>query len=69
VVRKVHNIAIVASGFAGYATGLDKRRSRFPVYVMGLLAGAVILLILDLDRPGAGFIEVSQQPMIEAGAA
>jgi Na+/glutamate symporter len=62
-------IAIVASGFAGYATGLDKRRSRLPVYVMGLLAGAVILLILDLDRPGAGFIEVSQQPMIDTASS
>jgi hypothetical protein len=62
-------VAIVASGFAGYATGLDKRRSRFPVYVMGLLAVAVILLILDLDRPGAGFIEVSQQPMIDTASS
>ena len=62
-------VAIVASGFAGYATGLDKRRSRFPVYVMGLLAGAVILLILDLDRPGADFIEVSQQPMIDTASS
>jgi hypothetical protein len=25
----------------------------------------VILLILDLDRPSTGFIEVSQQPMID----
>jgi hypothetical protein len=62
-------VAIVASGFAGYATGLDKRRSRFPVYLMGLLAGAVILLILDLDRPGAGFIEVSQQPIIDTASS
>jgi len=35
---------------------------------MGSLAGAVILLILDLDRPGAGFIEVSQQPMIDTAS-
>ena len=62
-------IAIIACGFTGYATGLDKRRFRFPVYVMGLLAGAVILLILDLDRPGAGFIEVSQQPMIDTASS
>ena len=62
-------VAIIASGFAGYAIGLDKRRSRFPVYVMGLLAGAVIILILDLDRPGAGFIEVSQQPMIDTASS
>jgi hypothetical protein len=36
---------------------------------MIVLIGAVILLILDLDRPGAGFIRTSQQPMIETAAA
>jgi hypothetical protein len=69
VLLALFGIAIVASGFAGYASGLDARRSRVPVYVMGLLAFAVITLILDLDRPGAGFIEVSQQPMIDAAAS
>jgi hypothetical protein len=59
-------IAVVASGFAGYATGVKVRRSRIPVYVMGLLVTSVIIVILDLDRPGAGFIEASQQPMIDA---
>jgi len=62
-------IAIVAGGFAGYATALEVRHSRLPVYVMGVLVAAVILLILDLDRPGAGFIEVSQQPMIDTAAS
>lgn len=61
-------IGITASGFAGFATGIKARRSRVPVYVMGLLVAAVIILILDLDRPGAGAIEVSQQPMIDAAA-
>jgi hypothetical protein len=27
------------------------------------------MLILDLDRPDAGFIELSQQPMIDAEAS
>jgi hypothetical protein len=62
-------IAVVASGFAGYATGVKVRRSRIPVYVMGLLVTSVIIVILDLDRPGAGFIEASQQPMIDAAAS
>ena len=62
-------VAIIAIGFAGYASGLKARqRSRVPVYIMGFLICAVILLILDLDRPGAGLIEVSQQPMIDTAA-
>jgi hypothetical protein len=69
VLLALFGIAIAASAFAGYASGLDARRSRPPVYVMGLLIFAVIMLILDLDRPGAGFIEVSQQPMIDTAAS
>jgi hypothetical protein len=36
---------------------------------MGLLIFAVIMLIVDLDRLGAGFIEVSQQPLIDSAAS
>jgi hypothetical protein len=62
-------VAIIAGAFAGYASGLDERRSRIPVYVMGPLVAGVILLIMDLDRPGSGFIDISQQPMIDTAAS
>jgi len=68
VVLALFAIAITASAFSGYASGLETKRSRLPVYVMGFVVCAVILLIVDLDRPGAGFIEVSQQPMIDTAA-
>jgi hypothetical protein len=61
--------AISAFLFAGYANGLQKRRVRLPVYVMGGLVSAVILLIQDLDRPNTGFIKISQQPMIDTAAS
>lgn len=59
-------IAAVASAFAAYASGDNRRGRRLPVYVMAILVAAVILVLLDLDRPDAGFIKVSQQPMIDA---
>jgi hypothetical protein len=62
-------VATIAGAFAGYASGLDERRTRMPVYLMGLLIAGVILLIMDLDRPGTGFIDVSQQPMIDTAAS
>jgi hypothetical protein len=65
VILALFGVAAAAGAFAGYASMLETRRVVVPVYVMGLLVTAVILLILDLDRPGAGFIEVSQQPMID----
>jgi len=66
VMLALFGVAAVAGGFAGYASMLETRRAVAAVYVMGLLVTAVIMLILDLDRPTAGFIDVSQQPMIDA---
>jgi len=62
-------IAVAACAFAGYASGLDAQRARIPVYVMGLLVSSVIYLIIDLDRPSAGFITNNQQPMIDLVAS
>jgi hypothetical protein len=69
VLLALYGVAVVASAFAGYASGLQSRRSRVPVYLMGALVCAVILLIQDLDRPATGFIMVSQQPMIDTANA
>jgi hypothetical protein len=69
VLIALYCMAIVASAFTGYAGGLESRRSRVPVHVMGILVASVILLIQDLDRPSSGFIRVSQQPLIDATAS
>ena len=58
-------MAAVACGFAGYASGLDPLRTRLPVLITAFLVCSVIFVILDLDRPNAGFIIISQQPMID----
>lgn len=65
VLMSLYGVAFIALGFSGYATGLGTRRSRLPIYIMTLLVAGVILLIQDLDRPGTGFVKVSQQPMID----
>ena len=65
----LYAIAAVSLGFTGYASGLEARRWRLHVYIMSVLAAGVILLIQDIDRPGAGFISVSQQPMIDTAAS
>ena len=65
----LYAIAAVSLGFTGYASGLEARRWRLPVYIMSVLAAGVILLIQDIDRPDAGFIAVSQQPMIDTAAS
>jgi hypothetical protein len=65
----LYGVAAVASALAGYASGLGRRPSHMPVYVMIVLVCAVIVMIQDLDRPFSGFIEASQQPMIDTAAS
>lgn len=66
----LYGIAAVGVGFSGYASGTDKRRRwRRPIYVLNILAAAVILLIQDIDRPDSGSVRVSAQPIIDTAAS
>ena len=49
----------------GYSAGLTKRRGLLNAVVLVLALGAVIMIVVDLDRPREGFIQVSQQPLID----
>ena len=69
VILALFGIAAVGAAFTGYGRGLEGRSTRLPLYLMALLLSSVLLLILDLDRPTTGFIEVSQQPMIDTAAS
>jgi hypothetical protein len=52
-------------GMVGYSAGLTGRRSPLTAIVMIVVLGAVITLVVDLDRPRDGFLEVNQQPLID----
>lgn len=52
-------------GMVGYSAGLTRRRSPLTAVAMIVVLGAVITLVVDLDRPQDGFLEVSQQPIID----
>jgi hypothetical protein len=69
IVMALYGVSIIGIGFAGYGSGIESKRTRVPVYIAGVLVAAMVLLIQDIDRPGAGFIKVSQQPMANAAAA
>lgn len=69
VIAALYGICAMGIGFAGYGSGLESKRARLPVHVTGLLVATMVLLIQDLDRPGSGFITVSQQPLVNAAAA
>jgi hypothetical protein len=52
-------------GMVGYSAGLTKRRGLLNAFVLVLALGAVIMVVVDLDRPRDGFIQVSQQPLLD----
>jgi hypothetical protein len=52
-------------GMVGYDAGLTRQRSPVTAVVLIAVLGAVITLVVDLDRPREGFLTVSQQPLID----
>jgi hypothetical protein len=57
--------AALSLAMVGYSAGLTERRSLLTAVVLVLALGAVIMIVVDLDRPREGFIQVSQQPLLD----
>ena len=58
-------VAVLAAIIVGYAFGFGGRRSLFPTTLLALAIAVVLAVIVDLDLSRKGFIQVSQQPMID----
>ena len=57
--------SVLSLAMVGYSAGLTKRRSMLTAVVLIIALGVVIMVVVDLDRPREGFIQVSQQPLID----
>lgn len=57
--------SILTLTMVGYNAGLRLRRSPLAAFMMILFLGAVLTLVVDLDRPREGFLAVNQQPLID----
>lgn len=57
--------SMLTLGMVGYNAGLTLRRSPLTAVVLIVVLSAVITLVVDLDRPREGLIQVSQQPLID----
>jgi hypothetical protein len=66
VVFTLAGVALVALGFAGYNAGITGTRRYFPTVVMAATVGMLIVMVIDLDRPSRGLIQVPVQPLIDA---
>ena len=56
-------IFLAAAFLTGYASGLGRRTQRMPGLVLSFLICLLVFLIIDLDRPRRGIIQVSQSSM------
>lgn len=57
--------SILSLGLVGFGAGLTGRRSLLTAAVLIVALGAVLTIVVDLDRPLEGLIQVSQQPLID----
>lgn len=58
-------VAVVALAFTGYADGLAGTPNRIPNALTALLIISIVLLVIDLDQPQRGFLQISQQPLVD----
>jgi len=58
-------LAILAMAAMGYHEGLSSTKRSVVVFALVFAFSAVLFLIADLDRPGEGMLQVSQQSMID----
>ena len=54
----------IALGMVGYGCGLAGRRNFGAVLTLSVLIVAIILTILDFDRPRRGLVQISPAPML-----
>ncbi len=57
-------MCVVALGVVGYGAGLAGGRTTVAIVSLSLLIALVVLVIVDLDRPGRGLIRVGQRSMV-----
>jgi CDP-diglyceride synthetase len=58
-------LAIVSIGDIGYHAGLEENRKLHVIIPLVLAISAVLLLIVDLDRPQEGLLRVSQESLTD----
>jgi len=58
-------VLVLANGVVGYGYGSSARRPLAISYLMATLIVLVIFMVIDLDRPRRGIIQVNQAPLTE----
>jgi hypothetical protein len=63
ILTVLYVVAACAMAISGYSCGLDLNRHVGPVHLFAALIACVVIIIVDLDRPGSGLIVTDQAPL------
>ncbi|HEY9098902.1 MAG TPA: hypothetical protein VIN38_08530 [Thiobacillus sp.] len=58
-------VFIASGGILGYSSGLSSKRVVAPAALVSFLIALIVFIIIDLDRPKRGLIQVDQAIMLE----
>ena len=56
---------LLTASLVGYSSGASRQRATFATYSLVVLITVLVFIIIDLDRPRRGLIEVSQQSLYD----
>ena len=65
VLLLLYGTFLMGGGIVGFSSGLSGHRPSLASYLMVVLMVVLVFIILDLDRPRRGFIQVSQKSMVD----
>jgi prepilin signal peptidase PulO-like enzyme (type II secretory pathway) len=60
------SVFVTVVGMLGYNSGLGNKRPAFPTILLFTLIILVVFIIIDLDRPKRGIIQVNQDSLHDA---
>ncbi len=58
-------VSMLSTGVLGYHFGLAGSRNFTPTLILVLVFSAVLILIIDLDRPRQGMFSISKQALLD----
>ncbi len=57
-------VFVASGGILGYSSGLSGKRVVAPTMMVSFLISLIVFIIIDLDRPKRGFIQVDQSALV-----
>ena len=61
----LYTVFLSSGGIIGYSSGLSGKRILLPTALISLIISLIVFVVIDLDRPKRGLIQIDQTIMVE----